>query len=68
MDYRAGLLVGFFNQLRTIYFDSDNNDLPYGPYKQVIAVKLRKSTPIMNYTTLMVSKNRSRSNTKPLRQ
>ena len=39
-DRQVGRLIEFLNQLRTICFGSDNGDLSYRPYKQVVVVKL----------------------------
>ena len=37
---QAGNLIEFLNQLHTVCFRSDDGGLSYGPYKQVIEVKL----------------------------
>ena len=39
MDRRAGSLIAFLEQLRTVCFGSDDGGLSYGPYKQIVAVK-----------------------------
>ena len=40
VDCQTGRLIEFLNLLHTVCFGSDNEDLSYGPYKQVVAVKL----------------------------
>ena len=40
---QAGKLIKFLNRLRTVSFGHDDSGLSYGPYKQVIAVKLMNS-------------------------
>ena len=44
-DRQAGSLIAFLERLRTVCFGSDDGGLSYGPYKQVVAVKLMN-----NYT------------------
>ena len=39
-DRQAGSLIAFLEQLRTVCFGSDDCGLSYGPYKQIVAVKL----------------------------
>ena len=44
-DCQVKRLIVFIKRLRTVYFGSDDGGLSYGPYKQVIAIKLMN-----NYT------------------
>ena len=44
-DRQARNLIKFINRLRTVCFGSDDGGLSYGPYKQVVAIKLMN-----NYT------------------
>ena len=39
-DYQAGNLIKFLKRVRTVCFGSDDRGLSFGPYKQVVAVKL----------------------------
>ena len=40
VDCQAGRLIKFLNQLHIVCFESNNGGLSYGPYKQVIVMKL----------------------------
>ena len=40
VDRKEGNLINFINQLQTVCFSGDDGDLSYGPYKQVVAIKL----------------------------
>ena len=44
-DYQAWNLIEFINRLRIVCFGGDDDGLSYGPYKQVVAIKLMN-----NYT------------------
>ena len=67
-DRQAGRFSAFIKQMRTVCFGGDEGGLLYRPYKQIVAIKLLNIYIINEFKTLMVSRNRSRLNMRPLRR
>ena len=40
MDRNTGRLLAFIERIRTVCFGGDDDGLSYGPYNQVVAIKL----------------------------
>ena len=67
-DCNARRLLVFIERTRTVCFGGDDGGLSYGPYTQVVVIKSLNTYINNNPMTLMVIRNKSRSNKRPLRR